>query len=245
MTCRECGLTQQVLTLNTFNVNSAPIHTGYNRSHRFSLKVNKLIGLHSGPSIKDPVWEYLHKNELGLNTPYDVRCCLRASKLINKHYDSMRQFCDTFTPFRVCINPMELKKDLLKKFELVAVRWHQHFFKGFFSYAWLMRHFLEEVGSPLVAYLKPQTCKRRHEKYEAMLKLILSRKTGCVLLCDKQGDHPQNAKSHRDSRPYVLHQLRGPVLVSPQEYDGHLKNLAAPPLYLEHMNPKTWDHNVS
>ena len=168
--CCKCGETKQILCLDTFSINSAPLFRGYNRRSRFALKVRKMIGLHSGPVFEDPVWECLNSKRVSLNSPFDVRATLRESRLKNKHYDSMRTFCDTFTEFRVAIEPMKLQKTLLYKFDRMYARWHQCGYDVFFSYAWILRLFFNQEQCPLICYLKPPTCKRRNQKYTDMYK---------------------------------------------------------------------------
>ncbi len=168
--CRQCGVANPTLVLDTFNINSAPLFRGYNRRSRFSLKVRKLLGLHSGPGYDDPVWKYLDSQRVTLNSPFDVRAALRTSSLKNKHYDSLRGFCDVFTDFRTnVLNPEPVKRALFFLFDRMYARWNSVVQEKFFSYAWLFRRFLNEIGCPLVIYLKPKTCKLRDIKYNEMM----------------------------------------------------------------------------
>ena len=167
--CTACGITERVLCLDTFNLNSAPLYRGYNRRARFSLKVRKLLGLHGGPSYEDPVWTYLNRQRLTLNSPFDVRAALRTSSLKNKHYDSLRSFCDIFTDLRTHLNPEHIKRILFFKFDRMYAKWNSSTETKFFSYAWILRRFLNEIDCPLVCYLKPPTCRRRDAKYTTML----------------------------------------------------------------------------
>ena len=171
--CCFCGLTHPLLKIDTFNSNSAPLFRGYNRRSRFLLKVNKLLGIHGGPNCKDPVWEYLEGNKVFLNTPFDIRNCLRQANLKNKHYDSLRIFCDVFTTFRVPqTDVLEIQTRLLHEFENLYIKWLAYSQECFFSYAWVLRFFLNMLESPLVCYLKPPTCKRRDTKYKDLLKRL-------------------------------------------------------------------------
>ena len=163
--CKLCGLTLQTLQLDTFCLSSAPLYRGYNRRARFCLKVKKLVGLHNGPNYTEPVWEYLNAQRLLLNTPFDVRTSLRSSRLKNKHYDSMRIFCDTFTDYRVDVDILLLQRQLLDEFDRLYAKWSRDTIHSFFSYSWILRIFLDKLKSPLICYLKPPTCKRRHAKY--------------------------------------------------------------------------------
>ena len=181
--CKCCGLERPVLHLDIYNVNSAPIERGYNRRQRFKVKVDKLLGLHTGPDCNDPVWLHLEKHKLILNTPFDVRECLRSSRLKNKHYDNLRAFVDAFTLFRVPHCQLKTKQYLLSSFDVLYGGWNTCYENSFFSYAWLLRHFLVAYNSPLVVYLKPKTCKRRNAKYLGKMKVIQSRRNGGIPSC--------------------------------------------------------------
>jgi len=171
-TCTLCGLESYHLALDTYNVFSAPLERGYSRVQRFKIKVDKLLAMHSGPNCTDPIWKYLDSRKLFLNTPFDVRQCIRRSKLKLKHYDCVRIFTDTFTNFKISTHTSTFtqKKFLLQQFEKIHHSWMQGANKNsFFSYDWVLRHFLEKVMSPLVVYLKPKTCRQRDLKYKTRL----------------------------------------------------------------------------
>lgn len=170
--CLHCGHTERVLTLDTYNVYSAPIHQGYSRSFRFKNKVDKLLGLNSGPNSEDPIWKYLERNRVAINNPFDVREVIRSSQLKNKHYDCVRIFCDAFTNFRVKTerDSPRIREQLVKSFSEIYSMWCIYDGKTFFSYDWILRYLLEKRKSPLVVYLKPRTCKKRNEKYLAKIK---------------------------------------------------------------------------
>ena len=170
--CRLCGVETPWLCLDQYNIYSAPLERGYNRRHRFRVKVQKLVGLHSGPASQDPVWAYLDQRRFFLHTPSDIRDLLRTSPLKQKHYDNLRTFCDAFTHFRVEHCQYQVKEYLLHQFDSMYAGWNSLREQTFFSYAWLLRHFLTQAKSPLVAYLKPKTCRRRHMKYVKKLELI-------------------------------------------------------------------------
>ena len=169
-TCVLCGLEHYLISLDTYSVFSAPLEHGYSRVHRFRMKVDKLLALHSGPNLLDPIWKFLEARKIFLNTPFDVRQCIRRSKLTLKHYDCIRIFTDTFTDFRIekCC-PMRLKDKLVNKFDKLHYNWVQLDQHSFFSYDWILRFFLEAIRSPLVVYLKPKTCRQRDMKYRNLL----------------------------------------------------------------------------
>ena len=170
-TCTLCGLESYYLQLDTYSVFSAPLERGYSRIQRFKIKVDKLLALHSGPNCKDPIWKYLDSRKLFLNTPFDVRQCIRRSKLKFKHYDCIRIFTEAFTNFTVPTNTTSLilKETLIEMFDKLYYKWIQVNKNSFFSYDWVLRYFLENMKSPLVVYLKPKTCRQRDLKYRTRL----------------------------------------------------------------------------
>ena len=169
-TCTLCGSESYFLALDTYSVFSAPLERGYSRIQRFKIKIDKLLALHSGPNCGDPIWKYLDSRKLFLNTPFDVRQCIRRSKLKLKHYDCIRIFTDAFTNFRVnTSNSLVLKNTLVDLFDKLYYKWMQLNKNSFFSYDWVLRYFLENMKSPLVVYLKPKTCRQRDLKYRTRL----------------------------------------------------------------------------
>ena len=170
-TCTECGVETYFLTLDTYSMFSAPLERGYSRAQRFRIKVDKLLKLHSGPHCCDPIWTYLESRKLFLNGPFDVRQCIRSSKLKLKHYDCVRIFTNAFTSYKVKLHktPHLLKEILVGKFEELYYSWLKTNSQSFFSYDWVLRYFLSELNSPLVVYLKPKTCGKRDKKYRERL----------------------------------------------------------------------------
>ena len=168
--CVMCGVESRTLDMDTYNVYSAPLQKGYDRKLRFKVKVQKLLGFHNGPKHTDPIWKYLEQHK-SMKNPDEVRRVIRGSRLVFKHYDCVKLFCDVFTPFRVVVNnPTMLRKTLQSKFEDIYSRWSlQGHNASFFSYDWLLRYFLTEVYPPLLVYQKPKTCKNRDAKYLAKL----------------------------------------------------------------------------
>ena len=203
--CIDCGVEHRVIRVDNYNVFAAPLNRGYNRKQRFKIKVDKLLGLHSGPQCRDPVWKYLDDRRVTLNSPFDVRECLRSSKLKNKHYDNVRSFTDAFTNFSVVHNQSEVKTYLLHAFDVMFGKWNSVGHDSFFSYAWLLRYFLNKIRSPLTAYLKPQTCKRRHAKYIKKMKSIQFPPYDGILNCVMLENHSQNEKLDEENRRVRLH----------------------------------------
>ena len=156
--CTGCGIEKTVLLLDRYNQFSAPLSRTYERKTRFRNKVERLLGL-SFPMAHDPVWGVLEK--VDLKGPGCIRKVLRQSKLKNKHYDCIRVFSDVFTKFRVnTYDPHQLMSILTARFKKVHEDWVRCRSRGFFSYDWLLRLFLEQLTHPLLAYLKPATSRR-------------------------------------------------------------------------------------
>lgn len=181
--CVSCGRERPILRLDSFNLFSAPLMKTYSRKLRFKIKVSKILGLHTGPKITDPIWKYL--SEQMLETPHDVRHAIRTSKLKYKHYDCIRVFCDIFTSFKVVAGDVRvLQKQLLHDFDTIFAKWLQTERDGFFSYDWLLRYFLTNIDSPLVVYMKPLICLKKHKKYlnkyNLLMKLGVVRKPAIV-----------------------------------------------------------------
>ena len=172
--CVSCGLENFVLNLDTWNKYSAPLCKGYERTVRFRQKTDKLLYLRNPPPFESPLWEHLKQQVL--TCPQDVRDALRRFQGKNKHYDSVRLFTRGFTPFRVTLvhESIWLDKRLERLFGCVLRYWRMRNETPFFSYDFLLRLFLTICKSPLVVYCKPITCKKRHTRNLARLKLILT-----------------------------------------------------------------------
>ena len=244
--CRECGIERRMLRLDIYNVNSAPLERGYNRRQRYRTKVDKLLGLHSGPHCEDAIWIHLDKHRITLNTPFDVRECLRASSLKNKHYDSIRTFTDAFTTFRVDHNQIDDKRFLMNEFDALYSGWATCFEESFFSYAWLLRYFLEKRNSKLTVYLKPKTCKRRNAKYLQKIKAIRSQHSDETRSCARLKIHSRNEKAgsgpHR-TQQYLLWRQAEKVLLAAG--DGRSRNVANLLHVLRRRNSTSSDGSVS
>ena len=203
--CRDCGLERLVLRMDRYWKHSAPLNRGYDRSGRFKVKLDKLFGLHTGPPFADPIWEQLQAVRHKLSSPSDVRRTLRSIRLKNKHYDSLRMFCDTFTKFKVVVpNPVQLKERLLRRFREIHTAWSARIpHKPFFSYDFLLRYLLVEANSSLLAYCKPATSRRRQQKYLEKLRIIQAR------IVDASGCRGHAVHRSRNESIYSAN-LRGP-----------------------------------
>ena len=205
--CKECGLEQHIIRIGNYSKHCSPLRSGYNRQQRWNLKINKLIGYHSGPTLTDPIWGYLKKNKHMLQTTFDVRQCIRNSNLKHKHYDSMRVFTDCFTNHRVLIDSVKTKDILIEKFKFVNSRWNASGEKSFFSYCWLLRKFLTQMDSPLTIYLKPPTCQRRASKYKLLFeKITLPHCMDSVTGRDRPNSRLHNDLSGASTPPSVRRQ---------------------------------------
>ena len=207
--CTICGEETEILKLDTFAVHSAPLLRGYNRGTRFQTKVHKLLGRHTGPIHSDPVWDYLNQRKKQFKTPTDIRLCLRASNLKNKHYDCLRVFSDAFcSSFEFpAVDNQKTQKYLMSMFEHVHSAWSGMNLTSFFSYSWLLRKFLSKVDSPLLVYLKPPTCSSRHSVYEKKL-LTLFRNANETRNRVRREIHFPNARYPSNYHHNLLHQLK-------------------------------------
>ena len=162
--CTGCGRELPILKLDSFNLFSAPLMKTYSRKLRFKIKVSKILGLHSGPKITDPIWKYL--SEQPMENPNDVRHAIRTSNLKYKHYDCIRLFSNIFTPFKIITGDVRnIEKLLMHDFDKIFIKWSQGEKASFFSYDWLLRYFLTKIDSPLLVYMKPLICLKKHKKY--------------------------------------------------------------------------------
>ena len=140
----------QVLRLDQYNTFSAPISRGYCRKLRFKTKVDKILFGTPQPKIDDPVWVFLDSMKVELVTPLCVRQALKKSKLVCKHYDSVKLFCDVFTNFKVEIDELQsVHKYMITSFTKIHRAWNFSAQKNFFSYTWLIRFLLERINSKL------------------------------------------------------------------------------------------------
>ena len=180
--CTSCGLEKSYTHIDSWNPCSAPINKGYERTVRFRQKVDKLLFLQNAPRVEAPVWKFLEG--CTLKTPNDVRKALRQFSGKNKHYDSIRLFTRCFTPFRVVPkhDALRLNGCLTLLFRFVLRLWNRYNIRTkrlpFYSYDFLLRAFLVKLESPLVAFCKPITCKKRHARNNERLAVILAAGSG-------------------------------------------------------------------
>ena len=130
--CTKCGLETQI-TLDPHEASPAgssfefspPIIRVYSRPDRWKTIVSKVVGNHSGPPRKDPVWDYLQKRAHLCKSPKDILQILRKSRLKNKHYQCLHTFAKAFqkdySPPRV--NPTTVEHHLGIYFDFVNTIW--------------------------------------------------------------------------------------------------------------------------
>ena len=144
--CSDCGVENIFLKMDTYNIFSAPILKSYDRTQRFLVKLDKLLLIHSGPNIKDPIWAVLKKQ--CFKTPRDIRFFLRHYKnLKTKHYDCIRLFSKLFANFNIKPKKSvhEIRANVNKHFASLLYDWKRVCDEGlFFSTDWLMRKYVKK-----------------------------------------------------------------------------------------------------
>ena len=225
MICGSCGLQRAYLPMNRYNKYGAPIVPGYNRATRFKLKVDKLLCIHMGPNSSAPIWEFLKEYTGPMNTPADVRRCLRSSTLKAKHYDCIRIFSNIFTPFRVGVHQVHtIRAELLRQFDTIYIPWSLSGLTRFISYDYLMRRFLEAMNSPLLQYCKPRTCKRRLLKYAELIRFISVPHVCKKLNHDSAAIHSPSVKWREGYLRYPQQLAGGPVGLAGVALATYLRN---------------------
>ena len=183
--CTQCGIETQI-TLEPHEASwtnfeySPPIVRVYSRPDRWKTIVAKVVGNHSGPPSKDPVWDYLEKNRLMCKSPQDILKLLRKSSLKNKHYQCLHTFAKAFQiNYRhPSVNPQIVELKLGIYFDFVNSHWLKHFTKNshFISYAWLIEQGLTFYGfREYLPYLKKLMCHSRRMKYVSTLSTLFKK----------------------------------------------------------------------
>jgi len=198
--CTQCGIEKTMLNLDVYNKFSAPLCKGYERSVRFRQKTDKLLYLMNPPPFESPIWMHLRKQNM--SNPQGVRDALRIYTGKQKHYDCVRIFTRTFTPFRAesSHDNVFLHKRLQELFACILRNWATHD-TPFFSYDFLLRLFLAIMKSPLEAFCKPITCIRRHQRNLDRIRSILAPGNGGKLSHTPEGDHSRYGKYRSDYPP--------------------------------------------
>ena len=173
MVCTNCGIERPVLVnspdYNTY-ITTGPLMRSYSRPERWNTLVKKVCGLHCGPPMVDPVWEYL-KGRAPYNSSKEIIKTLRKSKLKNKHYPSLHAFCRVFDssyvePFK----PRIVLKNLCGYFDHIMTMWNHTKNEQFFSYSWLIEQGLEIFNHiTYLPFVKKLMCPNRRAKYTQTL----------------------------------------------------------------------------
>ena len=144
--CSSCGTEKQTFSTDIQSFASAPLGrivvSPYCRKQRFVGLLRKILGVDSGPSVTDRVWQVLAQSA-PFETTQDIICCLKNSTLKTKHYNNLHTFAKAFlrnytSPSKNC--PLLVEKLLEGLFDEILFRWNR--VRGndnsFFSYAWLL-----------------------------------------------------------------------------------------------------------
>ena len=204
--CTDCGIEKPVLVYTPDYqsiVNSAPLVRYYSRNDRWTALIKKVLGIHSGPPITDPVWDYLNSRK-----PFDtVACisdCLRKSKLRNKHYPSLHSFARLFCPSyrKPERHPNAVFTLLAKYFDIILRLWNMYQSHPnvdtnlFFSYNWLIEQGLAFYNlREYLPFVKRLKCNTRRKKYVHML-LKLYETHAQSLSHGQPGNHLRNVSGH-------------------------------------------------
>ena len=236
--CTKCGLETRI-TLEPHESSCAnfdfspPIVRVYSRPDRWRTIVSKIVGNHSGPPRKDPVWNFLKKHSHMCHSPQDILRILRGSSLKNKHYQCLHTFAKAFqknySPPRVKPTVVQTKLDVY--FDFINSLWLKHTAGAspqtpFISYAWLLEQGLTFYGfREYLPYLKKLMCHTRRMKYVSTL----------ITLFNKYGIHAgmmhrgsKDTRSLNDSDPQEI--PHNPLLRHPthaQLHDAHYRLSAA------------------
>ena len=170
--CTECGKEHPLLVCDTYNINSAPMPSNYDRTRRFKVKCMKLLLIQKGPKYTDDVWTVLRMHQEKITSCADIRKLLRASKIKHKHYDFVRLFSKVFNRNHrvVHLNPIHALNQIMLHFDEILFRWKNKLGSGlFFSSDWLLRRLCTILYPSLVCFLKPRTSRQRHQKYMKMM----------------------------------------------------------------------------
>jgi len=150
----------------------------YSRKQRFIQLLRKVLGVDSGPSLYDKVWNVLAASA-PFGTTQDIVLCLKHSGLRAKHYTSLHVFAKAFlTKYTSPVGTTsvyDIETKLEKQFHEIEYLWYRNqFSESFFSYAWLLEKLLRlicefETYKP---FLKILVCPHRRAKYETRWKLL-------------------------------------------------------------------------
>ena len=178
--CTDCGIEKQLMVYKPdyqSMVNSAPLVRYYSRNDRWVALIKKVLGIHSGPPVADPVWGYLNSRK-PFESVASIRDSLRKSKLRNKHYPSLHCFAKMFSKSyqQPTKSSHHVYKKLMKYFDIILRLWniyktHPNVNTNlFFSYNWLIEQGLAFYNlDEYLPFVKRLKCNSRRKKYVHML----------------------------------------------------------------------------
>ena len=174
--CINCGIEKPYVSPACVSFNHTP-HTSliispYNRKTRFIGLLRKILGVDTGPQVKDRVWQYLSASA-PFQTTDDIVLCLKNSPLKSKHYNCIHGFSKAFlrkySKPECYYTPLEIEKILGGLFEDVVFYWCRFSENtSFFSYAWLLEKLFRQLQilEDYKSFLKVLICPTRRKKYE-------------------------------------------------------------------------------
>ena len=180
--CQKCGVERSILvntpTFHT-HMRTAPLTRFYSRPDRWLTLLRKVVGIHSGPSSHDPMWDHLRKFDK-FATVDELKTAMRKSNLANKHYPCIHQFARCFcSNYKVPKpNPDIVLKQLTVYFEHILKLHHRtNKSESFFSYNWLLEQGLHLFNfTEYLPYIKLLKCQTRRANYvSALIKLYTSK----------------------------------------------------------------------
>ena len=228
--CANCGIERRVLA-NIMDykrsLTSAPLCRFYNRHDRWCTLVKKVCGIHNGPQVSDPVWEYLEGKKPFKSTQAILEC-LRKSKLKNKHYPSLhafsKNFCSTYRTPRE--HPDAVYKKLCNYFTHILFLWANTTKKKpklFFSYNWLLEQGIAFYNlSDYSYFIKRLKCANRRGKYVNLLLRLYEIHVG------KKSHEQLDTHSPNESTHQLIHRNRlrmppNPLKQTPGKRPGELE----------------------
>ena len=182
--CTGCGIESSIhLTQEPIYMPCATIDRSYSRIDRWKGLVRKITGYNNGPSVTDPIWEYL-KELSPYDHPQDILKSLRRSSLTNKHYQSLYMFTKVFAPkYELPDIQEEVAQKLSSYFNFVYRMWNKYEGgnKPFFSYNWLVEQSLHFYNYGMyLPFIKRLVCKKRRRKYETILLKLYGTQLGMM-----------------------------------------------------------------
>ena len=170
--CTICGEeTQGLFECRDICYESAgPMVMAYSRNRRFSNMLRAVL-YPDGLYPKQRVIQELADN--GPHTSAEsILLSMRKMKFPNKQYQHLHLYCKlaqvNYVPPQTA--PKEVFNKILRRFTAIEDRFNSTDHNTFFSYAWLLRHLLQEFHlDEYVRYVKRIQCNKRNKIYEELL----------------------------------------------------------------------------